>query len=180
MNSISHSTLAFLTSDGSVDKLHVTDQSVSGAATIDKVYNNDENSLGAKLNLSSLYPDQAASVIRTIVLKDRKYLVVTDMVKAKSSMPASLQWRMLTPAKTITVGGSAITLEQNNRKMYLKVSSNSGSAPVLSKFENGRPSTWASGTDWDTGLTDNIVGWSATVPAGKSITFTTTITPDID
>lgn len=180
MNSISHSTLAFLTSDGSVDKLHVTDQSVSGAATIDEVYNNDENSLGAKLNLSSLYPDQAESVVRTIVLKDRKYLVVTDVVEAKSSMPASLQWRMLTPAKTITVGESAITLEQNNRKMYLKVSSNSGSAPVLSKFESGRPSTWASGTDWDTGLTDNIVGWSATVPAGKSITFTTTITPDID
>lgn len=178
MNSCSHSTLSFLTNDGSVSKLHPTDQLCSGKAEIVQVYDTDDNKLGVKIDLSSIYADAAASVYRTVMLRDGRYLEIRDEIKAKSGMAATPEWRMLTPALDIQVSMTEIAMNQSSKTMYLRASASSGSAPVLAKWNSERPSEWTPRENWDLDLYAKVVGWDATVPAGQTITFTTIITPD--
>lgn len=177
MNSYGHSTLAFLSNDGSIDKLHVTDQITSAIAPIAAVFDSDENALGASLDLTALYRDAAEYVYRTIKLKDKTYLEVTDVIRAKTGLDAKLQWRMLTPAKDLSVNRDGIILRQNGKSMQLEVSASGGNAPVPSSWKSERPANWAERDNWDTGLTYMVAGWESTIPAGNTVTFTTTIKP---
>ncbi len=171
MNTICHSTLCFTNTDGSVDKLHVTDQVVAGNVPITKTINSSEAEMGATLDLSSVYADQVASAIRTVTMVDQKSLKVVDVITAKAGMDAKMEWRMLTPA-TATVNAGDIVLTQGKKTMTLKTSA--GVSVVMSSWENARPSTWTAQT-WDSSLSGTIVGFTATIPAGKTVTFETTL-----
>lgn len=169
MNNIAHSTLCFNNSDGSVSKLHVTDQVVSGKAEIVEVLDKDGNNLGAKLDLSSLYSDQVASAIRTVTMVNECSLKVVDEITAKPGMDARMEWRMLTPAiASVTSGG--IVLTQDEKTMTL--SATSSVEITLTTWDNSRPSSWTP-QSYDIGLSGTVAGFTATVPAGKTVRFET-------
>lgn len=173
MNNLAHNTLCFRNTDGSVSKLHVTDQVVSGKAVFTEIYDKDDNNLGVCMDLSSLYTDQAASVTRTILMKNLSSLEIIDKIEAKPGMDAKMEWRMLTPATSVTVATDGITLAQGGKSLILSASSSA--AINYQKWAVARPDDWKAGSTWDSGLSGNIVGWSATIPAGQSVTFTTTL-----
>lgn len=177
MNNYGHSTLSFLTNDGSVSKLHATDQIAGGSATIDAVYSEDPDALGVRMNLSSCYSDAAASVYRTIRLLKGHSLEIKDEITAKPGMDATPEWRMNTPCLENTVEDGRILMLQEGKTMILTTSSSSGASPVLAVWEGKRPSNWTDRPGWDSGLSCRVVGWDAVVPAGKTVTFTTIITP---
>lgn len=176
MNNLVHSTITCASSDGSVDKLHVTDHYVSGTATLDEVYETPNN-LGGKLNLTPAIKDGVQTAYRTVTLVDSKDLKVVDEITAQAGMDAQIQWRMLTQA-TATVSGDMITLTKSGKTMYLKASCSDSSMPLtLTQWSPARPDTWSK-QSWDTGLSGTVVGFTVTIPAGKKAVLTTIISAD--
>lgn len=177
MNNMFHSTLSFTNKDDSVSKkLHVTDQYVSGSASIEQFYD-AQDKLGVKLNLTEPYKGQIAAAHRTVTLENNKDLVIVDEITAKSGAAAEMMWRMMTPA-TATVGTDAITLTNGGKTMYLKTTSSDGAvSATYNKWGTGRPSDWTS-RSWDSSMSLTPVGFKATIPAGKTVTFTTILSPD--
>lgn len=173
MNNLVHSTICCTRTDGSVSKLHATDHIVGGSATLQEVFEDPAN-LGGRLDLSAPLADGVASARRTVTVVDRRYLKIVDEITAKASMDAGIEWRMLTPA-AVKVSGDHEVLTQNGKTMYLKVSASLGEVPVtLKTWSPSRPSDWTSRT-WDTGLSGTVAGFTAVVPAGKTVTFVTTL-----
>ncbi|MBQ1866166.1 MAG: heparinase II/III family protein, partial [Bacteroidales bacterium] len=176
MNNLAHSTLTFENSDGSVSKTYATDHVVAGKATIVEKYT-DASSLGVKMDLTPVFKGQAASVKRTVRLVGDD-LVITDEVTALNGTDAKMQWRMLTPA-TVQKGTDGETLTRNGKALSLKaVPSSSSVAVSYTTWEPKRPSDWTKRTEalWNgdnTGYT--IAGYTATVPKGSTVTFTTTL-----
>lgn len=182
-NNYSHSTLAFMTNDGSVSKLHPTDQIANASAGIIGYDDSDTDAVSVTLDLTPVYADAAERVIRTVTLRNRRYLEIKDEIKAKPGFDAAPRWRMNTPSTDVAVQENAIRMVQTDaskkeRTMFLKVSSDSGNVPELACWPAERPSEWAPRPGWDYGLNGCFVGWDSTVPAGGSVTFTTVITPD--
>lgn len=172
MNNIGHSTLSFSNFDGSFNKLHTTDHNVSGKATMTDVYN-DAGSLGARMDLTDVFKGQAKSVFRTIRLEGDD-LVITDEVTALESADAKMMWRMLTPS-TVNTGSSYQTLSQKGKTLYLSAKSTSASV-TYTTWSAERPSDWTKRTGWDAANTGYIIaGYTATIPKGTSVTFTTTL-----
>ncbi len=174
MNNLSHSTVSFENSDGSVGKkVHSTDHNVAGTAYIEKVYE-DRNEYGATLNMTAPLQDQVAEAKRTIRLVDRKDLVITDEITAKSSMDAKMQWRMTTPA-SVTVKDDVEILAQNDKTLYLKASNDASLQIKYEVWEPVRPSTWTPRTWDDPNDGYMIAGYTATIPAGTKAVFTTVL-----
>ncbi len=174
MNNLSHSTLSFSNFDGSFSKRYPTDHQVNGKGTLVEKYA-DENSPGVKMDLTPVYKGQAQSVFRTIRLVGGD-LVITDEVTALSQADAQMMWRMMTPA-SVETGSSGQTLSRNGKRLSLSAQS---SAPVeihYTTWSASRPPDWtARPSGWDNandGYT--IAGYKATVPAGTTVTFTTTL-----
>ena len=162
INNHGHSTLT----------INDADHNVYGAATVLETYDT-ESSRGAKLDLSPVFSDQAASVTRKAEIRNGTDLYITDEITALSSKAADIQWRMVTPA-TVTVGSDMETLTQNGRTIYLKVKVQSGSAtPVFT--------SWPShGLDWEKTYQGAVAGYTATVSKGSTVTFLTVLTADKD
>lgn len=120
---------------------------------------------------------QVADAQRTIELVDGTTLVVTDRITALPSYDCILEWRMMSRAGA-TSGTEGITLTMSGKTRYMSVtSSNSSVKPEYRTW----PTTKPTGDGWGvldfyqeiTGRT--ISGWTATVPAGKTVTFVTTL-----
>lgn len=177
INNLSHSTLSVMNGGGS-GKVHASDHLVGSSGskvTIVTTYTSPDE-LGGRINMTAAVSDGLKSAIRTVKLIDGVTLVVTDELTALSYRAADIQWRMNTPA-SVSVGSSEIVLTQGGKSMSLTTASNNQNVtPILKDFGRSRPSNWTQ-REWDTSLTNNIVGFSATIPAGKSVTLTTTITP---
>lgn len=177
INNLSHSTLSVMNAPGT-GKIHPSDHLVGSSGskvTIVTTYTSPDE-LGGRINMTAAVSDGLKSAIRTVKLIDGVTLVVTDELTALSYRAADIQWRMNTPA-SVSVGSSEIVLTQGGKSMGLTTASNNQNVtPVLKDFGRSRPSNWTQ-REWDTSLTNNIVGFSATIPAGKSVTLTTTITP---
>lgn len=173
MNNLCHSTLSFDNPDGSVSKRYPTDHVVGGKATLESVYESSSE-LGAALNMTAPLADQVAEAHRRIKLIDRSYVEITDVITAKSGTDAEMQWRMLTGA-AVSVGSEHETLTRSGKTLYLQASS---SVPVTyTSWTATRPSTWTS-RSWDPGNSGYIVaGYTATIPAGQTVTFVTTLKP---
>ncbi|MBR1868799.1 MAG: heparinase II/III family protein, partial [Bacteroidales bacterium] len=177
MNNLVHSTLTCTNSDGSVaNKRHVTDHNVAGSATLETVID-EPSRLGATLDMTAPLSDAVAKAERTITLEGNKVLKIVDVITAKAGMDADVQWRMLTPA-SVSVSGDVETLTQSGRTLYLKASSDSSDAPVtLTTWSPARDKSWSS-QSWDTGLSGTVAGFTVSVPAGRTVTLTTLLTPD--
>jgi hypothetical protein len=174
MNNIGHSTLAFLNSDKSIkDKRHVTDQIVSGKTQFKQVYNSPDG-YGATLDVTPAYADAVESANRTFKVIGGK-LVVSDEITAKKNMPAKFQWRMIGQnAVTVNPDGEVLTQKGKNLKLST-VSSDKNVRVTYATWDATRPADWIK-RDYEPENTDYMIaGFTATVPAGKTVTFTTTL-----
>ena len=131
--------------------------------------------MGAKFDLTPAYADQVASVHRTAQVIDGKTLRITDEVTAKPRMAAKMQWRMMTAAK-VEVAADGETLTRNGKSLLLTAESSDASVkPVYASWSAERPAGWTPRT-WDPSNADfTIAGYSAVVPAGKTVKFVTTL-----
>ena len=185
VNNLCHSTIVSFTNDGSVKgKLHDNDYYVDGFATIDQVIDAGGRQ-GAVLNMSAPMKGQVKSAKRTIELVNGTDLVVTDEITALDAMDCRLEWRMLSETSA-SVSADKVVLTKNGKTRNLTVTSSDASLnPEYKKWSASRPGTdyWKPAAEmgwttmsWDSGVSNNIMaGWAATVPAGKTVTFVTTL-----
>ncbi len=174
MNNLGHSTLTFLNPDGSISKTHPTDHNVRGAAKMVETYDSKE-CMGAKLDMTDAVSDQVASAIRTIQLIDGKTLKVTDEITAKPRKDAKMQWRMLTTAK-VEAKADGEVLSLNGKTRTLKTASSDPRVkPAYEVFSMKRPSNWVPLPEEPDDSKYDVAGFSATIPAGKTVTFTTVL-----
>ena len=177
MNCYGHSTLCIDYNDGSISKTYPTDHNVSGNCTVSSVINSSSEK-GAVLDMGNTFSGQVSSVTRTVKIVGGKDLVVIDRITALPSHAAPVIWHMVTPA-TASSAAAGITLTSGDKKMYLSVSSFSSSvAPTYTVTDYVRPSSWTPRT-WDSTTSSyRIVGYECTIPAGATVTLTTTLSPD--
>lgn len=182
-NNLLHSTIAFENSDGTVaGKLHVTDQKAGESYAVIKGIIENSTEVGATMDLSAVYPDQVKSAVRTLKLVNNKDLVIIDEIEAKSGMDAIMQWRMLTSA-SITPSKAFETLTKAGCTLYISTRTDASDvAAEYTSWNAERPENWQD-RGWDTSIEpDNsfygVAGWTATVPAGRKVTFTTTLSFD--
>lgn len=164
--------------DGSVpDKLHPSDFYVDGFATIDEVIDAGGRQ-GAVVDMTGPMKGQVSRATRTIELVDGTDLVVTDEITALPTLDSELEWRMLSITNA-TVTEEGITLTKNGRSRTLAMTSSDPSiTPEYRKLSTVRPSDWTP-RDWDQAISDRtIVGWSVTVPAGRTVRIVTTLASD--
>ena len=183
VNNLCHSTIVSFTNDGSVKgKLHDNDYYVDGFATIDKVIN-EGGRQGGVVNMTPPMKGQVKSAKRTVELVNGTDLVVTDEITALPNLDCKLEWRMLSVSNA-TVGTDKVSLTKDGKTRNLTVTSSDASLkPEYKTWKAARPGTdyWRPAAEigwkdmsWDTGISERIIaGWSATVPAGKTVTFTT-------
>ncbi len=158
LNNRAHSTLTINDSDHLVTK----------AATVVEA-----SGTTAVLDLTGPLSNQVESARRTFRIVDGE-LHVIDEITAKADLDAAVEWRLMTPA-AVSVGSDKETLTQNGKTMYLKASSSDSDVSVSY-------TTWAAkgGNSWDTPCTGyTVAGFTATVPKGTAVTFTTKLTPSI-
>lgn len=158
LNSLNHSTISIN------DAKHL----VNGSATLVTVIEN-ETEIGATFDLTAAVSNQAASAIRTVKIVEDKDLIVEDRIKARTDKAAKVRWTMVTPA-TPTIESNRIALTFGGKTMYLSAKSTTGityktwSTTSQNSYDAPNPGTY-------------MVGFESTVPAGQSVTFTTTLTP---
>ena len=160
LNNRAHSTLT----------INDSDHRVEGSATVEEVINTATEK-GARLNLTAPLSNQVSKAIRTFRLVDGD-LYIMDEITAKTDLDAAVEWRMMTQAG-VNVGEAYETLTQKGKTMYLRSTSSDSSVPVtFTKWD-------ARGTkSWDTPCTGyTVAGFTATVPKGATVTFTTVLTP---
>ena len=158
LNNRAHSTLT----------VNDSDHLVSKAATVVEA-----SGTTAVLDLTGPLSKQVESARRTFKIVDGE-LYVIDEITAKANLDAAVEWRMMTPA-TVSVGSDSETLTQKGKTMYLKATSSDSTVPVSY-------TTWAAkgSNSWDTPCTGyTVAGFTATVPKGTTVTFTTKLTPSL-
>ena len=177
VSNLCHSTIVSYTNNGSVPgKLHPSDYYVDGFASIDEVINTPVRK-GAVVNMTAPMKGQVKKAVRTIELTDENVLVVTDEITALDDMECSLEWRMFSKSSS-SVTESGVTLTSYGRTRTLSVESSD--AEVVPEYRSW-PAAKPTDNGWGvlnfqqaiSGRT--IAGWSATVPAGKTVTFVTAL-----
>ena len=142
---------------------------VGGEAKIFDILDTDK-ARGGSIDLTPVFAGQLSSAFRKILLVDDDYLSVSDSLTALPDTPADIEWRMVTDAAA-TVTPKGILLEQGGRSMLLAAESDNPSIGVEYRI-------WpAAGTEeWDLPNPGKcIVGYSTTIPAGKSCTIRVTL-----
>ncbi len=112
-NNFAHSTLTFN------DDL----QYAKGRATLLKTSDHKEFSF-ATSDLTDVYKDKVAKIIRGVALKDQAYGIIQDEIQTGSN-PAKIRWSMVTPSTVEIVSPHEVILKQGNKKLLLKVNSKS-------------------------------------------------------
>lgn len=175
VNALCHSTIVSYTNDGSVSgKLHASDQYVDGHAAITEVIDRD-GVQGAVLDMSGPMKGQVKSATRSITLLADGSLEVKDVIQALDSKASVLEWRMLSKS-TATLASDGILLKANSdaskQRKLSATSSDSSVTITYSTWQPVVPSDWTGFTYYQTITGRIIAGWKATVPAGKTVTFT--------
>lgn len=177
LSNLCHSTIVAYANDGSVPKkVHSSDYYVDGyaplLATID-----EGGRQGGVFDLSAPMRGQVKSAKRTVELVNGTDLVVTDEITALPALDCRLEWRMLSISSS-SVADSGVILTKDGKKRTLTVTSSDASvAPVYKSW----PTTKPTGDGWgvlnfhQTISNRTIAGWTATVPAGKTVKFITTL-----
>ena len=144
------------------------DHDVRGCATLEEVFDTPERR-GGRFDLSSIFPDDAARVERTICIEADGSLRITDCVAAKDSLDARVSWNYTTHA-TVSLSDGGILLQQKGRTMRICV--------------KGASVDFRTGLDMPEDVPDCLLpfyeapvqfaGYTLTVPAGTEATITTT------
>jgi hypothetical protein len=108
-NNFHHNTLTF------DDQLQI----VSGKATINSSTNR-ANFMSATSDISKLYSGSVSETKRGVAIIDEKYMVIKDEIKTNEK-DTKVRWNMVTPAKVSVINGNTAILEQNGKKLFLKV-----------------------------------------------------------
>ncbi len=143
-------------------------QRVKGYAKIDAV-SDDPQYMATVSDLSTIYAGQVFSAKRGIALRDNKYVVVRDEVKALGK-DITLRWTLLTPAQVFVQDAKTVVLSQKGKTMYLTFDA---SVPIKIKTRSTTPTH-----DYDApnpGTT--LVGFEAVVPAGSAQSFNSVFSP---
>ena len=111
MGALSHNTITF---NGVAHR-------VDGKADIVKFYDTSREK-GAEIDMSSVFADQAHSVMRSVILNKKGHLTVTDHVK-NGNQPSKVEWHMTTTAKAEIVAPQVIMLTQDGKTLYLRIRS---------------------------------------------------------
>ncbi len=120
-NNRSHNTLTFN------DKL----QRVDGSAQIIESDSSTARRF-VKTDLTSIYAGQVEKVERTISLVNNDYLLIEDEVTAGSKY-TRMRWTLMTRATPTILSDNMVELEQEGKKCYLKVESET---PIVWRFED--------------------------------------------
>ena len=115
--------------------------------------------------------DQISSALRTVKLIDDKDLTVIDAITAHTDRNAKVRWTLVTPAVP-TVENDRIVLTSNGKTMYLTAAEEGGTQIVYKTFSTDPVHSY---DDPNPGI--YLIGFEATVAAGSSATFTTTLSP---
>ena len=182
LSSYFHSTLSFTWSDGSVEKLHVTDQITYKPCSVIETYTTGEGGYGGKVDLTDHYSDAAQKVHRSTRLVGSD-LIVTDEITSQQDHDAPFEWRMVTKADAVVENGY-VKLTQGEKTVYLycETYGDVSVQPVYGvEQEIVRPSTWTP-RGWD-GYQSyegfHVVKFSAAVAqGGKTGVFNTYITTE--
>lgn len=142
---------------------------VGGNVPVTTVINSSEE-LGATLDLTPAISNQVAEATRTIKIVNNKDLIIIDRIKAMNGKDAKIRWNMVTDATPEELTGR-IKLSKNGKTMYLRTSSTETFKfkilDAIGEYEFDQSNGSA-----------KMAGFEATVPAGKTVTFTTTLSPD--
>lgn len=109
-NNYAHNTLTF---NGAL-------QQVSGRTTFSETAD-DAAWMYVKTDLSSIYADQVSAAVRTVGIKEGKYGVVRDEIKATADKRAVVRWTMMTKAVPEVLDGKTIRLTQDSKQLLVKV-----------------------------------------------------------
>ena len=178
ISNLCHSTIVSYANDGSVaGKLHSTDYDVDGFASIDEVIDSAGRQ-GAVVNMTAPMKGQVKSAVRTVELVNGTDLVVTDEITALEGLDCPLEWRMLSISSSL-LSSDSVVLTKNDQTRTLTATSSDPSVPVqYASWETARPykDNWRIYLDYDGRILNRTrVGWTATVPAGKTVKFTTVL-----
>lgn len=176
VNALCHSTIVSYTNDGTVaGKLHPSDQFVDGHATFTAI-RDEAGAQGAVLDMGAPMKGQVRSATRSITLLGDGTLEVQDRIEALPDRDCVLEWRMNSACKT-TLSADGITLQawsSSSKKRKLSAACSDDSVTLTYKsWTPGIPADWTGFTYYQTINNHTIAGWKATVPAGKTVTFTT-------
>ncbi|MFV0605112.1 MAG: heparinase II/III family protein [Niabella sp.] len=94
-------------------------QRVKGYATI-TAFENNPNCVSAATDMSSVYQGQLTSANRRVGILDGSKVVILDTL-VNTNKNATIRWAMLTPAKIISINNREIVLEQNQKKMGMRI-----------------------------------------------------------
>ena len=149
-----------------------SDQQVSGISDFTETFD-EPGRIGGSFDLTSIYSNEAASVIRTAVIRDDSYLEVTDAVSALDSKPAHVRWSLVTPAK-VSVEPDGIVLTVKKKSVKLTASG----APVEYRMYNSNAQ--ASGEKFASFEADQsskmtVCGFEFDIPAGGHVDMVTTL-----
>ena len=132
---------------------------------------------GVTLDMSAPMKGQVKSAKRTVELVNGTDLVVTDEITALDDMDCPLEWRMLSISSSL-VGEAGVALASGGKVRNLTAVSDDESSPVTYRsWGTQKPTGDGWGVlDFHQSITNRtIVGWSATVPKGKTVKFITTL-----
>ena len=174
VNNLAHSCIVAYCNDGSVEgKNHPSDYYVDGSASVTPV--NEEGRQGAIVDMTAPMKGQVKSATRTILLLKDGTLEITDVIEALPEMDCPIEWRMLTKAKA-EVDSDKINITKGDKTRTLEVKvSDEGIDPVYRVLPPTVPESWTGFTYCQKIKGRDIATWSATVPAGKTVTFVTTL-----
>ncbi|MBQ9892215.1 MAG: BNR-4 repeat-containing protein [Bacteroidales bacterium] len=175
VSNLCHSCLIAGCNDGSVrGKLHPGDYDVDGYATLTPLDGKDRQ--GAVIDMTAPMKGQVKSAVRTIVLLPDGTLEVTDSIEALPGLDCPLEWRMLTKAKAKPSGKHLVLSRDGAKRVLTATSSDKSAVPEFAVLKTEVPDSWKDGFYYIQGLKGrSIASWHATVPAGKTVTFKTTL-----
>jgi hypothetical protein len=145
---------------------------VGGAAKITATIN-DGTRLGGIVDMTDAVSSEAASVIRTIYMKDND-LYVEDEIQAKSDKDAKVRWTMVTHAQpVIEYGGITLEASGGRKCLYMKKKSLTNHSVAWKTWE-------AKGTQiYDQANSGYYMcGYETTVVKGTTAKITIILTPN--
>lgn len=160
-SNLAHNTLAF---DDSL-------QRVEGRAYFER-HQNKKNELSCTADLASLYKGQVSKAIRTVAIKEEKYVSIKDEIVA-GERPSKLRWSLLTEATPqINQEKKEILLTLHDRELLVKVES---VAKITLKAWSTVPTN-----DYDAPNPGTvIVGFEAELAPSQTANFTVSLTPQL-
>ncbi|HEY4290923.1 MAG TPA: heparinase II/III family protein [Puia sp.] len=145
----------------------------------------------ATTDLSEIYKGSLAGAQRTIAIVDKKYVVVSDIIRA-SDTAATIRWTMVTPATVKITGPGSAELTKDGHRLLLSVASSDGAGISTNGAPtSGAPASGAAGNltmkTWPTDPPPNSydapnpgtirVGFEMTLPARSTDTIKVSLKP---